>query len=201
MKTNKHMKYLTIVIPFLTFCNSCTKKHIAPTQPAEPAMLYFNLNNKVLKPHQNSVNVDVNADGRKDLFFSVWLIGDPIAQQDKWAYVVSSDLYTLLPINEQEEVPVMNSYTLIPKNSFSGYDWWGASAVMLVQKVISIDSPDYWEGHWLQATKKYLPFQVVVNTKPYAGWIELSVDTANEQIILHRGAVCAQPNITIKAGS
>ncbi len=42
--------------------------------------------------------------------------------------------------------------------------------------------------------------QKVVNTKPDTGWIELTVDTNHEQIILHRDAICAQSNISVRAG-
>jgi hypothetical protein len=181
---------------------SCTKKPVCPIPPPEPSpnMVYFNLNDRVVKPNQNAISIDVNTDGRKDLFFGVMMVGDPILKQDKWEFMVTSDLYTLLAVNLNEEMPVMEANTLIPTNTFSGYFWYGASSIMMVQKVISFDRPDYWEGHWMHATKKYLPFQLVVNARPYTGWIELTVDTDNERIILHRGAICSQSNVAIKAG-
>ncbi len=60
--------------------------------------------------------------------------------------------------------------------------------------------PDYWESNWLNVNKKYLPFQIMKDNKKYDGWIELTEDHANEQIISHRFAISKQADTAVVAG-
>jgi hypothetical protein len=57
-----------------------------------------------------------------------------------------------------------------------------------------------WEGNWKTATKKYLPIQVRKNNLRFNGWIELTVDTLHEKIILHRAAISKAGEKEIIAG-
>jgi len=181
---------------------SCKKEKQAPGTPAIPAaeMEYFNLMDREIKANAPSFSIDVNHDGRKDLAFGTLLVGDPINQVDKLQFLIASNIQVNLPVNDSEEVPVMNNGDEILPADFNGYRWFELSSVVLVQKVISFTAPDVWEGHWKNAVHSYLPYQVAENGKRYNGWVELSTNLTGEKIILHRAAVCKEANRVIKAG-
>ncbi|MBI5372948.1 MAG: hypothetical protein HZA79_13080 [Sphingobacteriales bacterium] len=181
---------------------SCKKEKLPVVPPPEPhpEMEYFDLANREIKPNAAGFAIDLNHDGRKDLNFYIQLVGDPAAQVDKRQYIVNSNIAANLPVNSAEEIPVMNSGDSIVTGNFQGYQWFEISAIVLVQKVISATAPDRWEGHWKNAVHKYLPCQVMVNDQRFNGWVELTVDTAGERIILHRAALSKEADKTVKAG-
>ncbi len=182
---------------------SCKKdKHlIVQPAPQHPEMEYFDLAGREIKPNAAGYAIDLNHDGRMDLHFSTRLVGDPVEQVDKRQFLVTSNIACNLPVNSAEEIPVMNSGDSIVTGNFNGFQWFELSAIVLVQKVISGTSPDRWEGHWKNAVHKYLPCQVAVNDQRYNGWVELTVDTARERIILHRAALSKEANKTVRAGN
>jgi len=163
-------------------------------------MEYFNLDNREIKSNSPGFLIDVNHDGRKDLAFTTLLVGDPVNQVDKLQFLISTNIEVNLPVNGNEEIPVMNKGESIAIENFNGYQWFELSSILLVQKIISFIAPPVWEGHWKNAVHRYLPYQVVVNGKPYNGWVELSVDIAGEKVLLHKAAISKEPNKTIKAG-
>ena len=163
-------------------------------------MEYFNLNNREIKGDAPGFFLDVNHDSRTDLAFTTQLIGDPINQVDKLQFMISSNIQVNLPVNGSEEIPVMKSGDSIVLENFNGYQWFELSSIMLIQKIISLTAPPVWEGHWRNASHKYLPYQVIVNGKRQNGWVELSVDVPNEKIILHNAAISKEPEKILKAG-
>lgn len=194
------LQVLFSVIVLLT-TGSCKKHSKVPGLPTAPAsMEYFNLNNREIKSNAPGFSIDVNYDGRKDLAFTTLLVGDPINQVDKLRFLVSSNIDVNLPVNANEEIPVMSKGESIVPVNFNGYQWVELATIILVQKTISLAEPPLWDGHWKNAEHKYLPFQVFVNSKVYNGWVELSVDIAGEKIILHKAALSKEPDKIVKAG-
>ena len=80
------------------------------------------------------------------------------------------------------------------------FEWYLVAEVNLVQKVIEINRAPYWMGSWVNAIDSYLAFQLVKGPSVFNGWIQLSFDKANEQIVLHHAAFSLQPGVDIKAG-
>ena len=181
---------------------SCKKDCIHPGIPTVPRveMEYFNLNNREIKGNAPEFFLDVNHDGRSDFAFTTLLVGDPINQVDKLRFLISSNIDVNLPVNGSEEIPVMNKGESIVPENFNGYQWFELSSILLIQKIISFTGPPVWEGHWRNASHKYLPYQVIVKGKQYNGWVELSVDIVDEKIVLHNAAISKEPNKIIKAG-
>lgn len=165
-----------------------------------PPMNYVNLNNAVVKAQQPALVYDLNMAGRIDIAFNVMLLSDPIQQQNKWQFMAVTDIYTALLVDTNETTPVADRATIIIREGFAGYQWYGASNVVWIQKVVSMAIPDYWESNWLNVNKKYLPFQIMKDNKKYDGWIELTEDHANEQIISHRFAISKQADTAVVAG-
>jgi hypothetical protein len=182
---------------------SCNKdKQPDPSLPnvPEPQLEYFDLGNRIVPSNAPAFTIDVNHDGRRDLAFSTLLVGDPIYHVDKVQFLVSSNIQINLPVDVNEQIPVMNLGDPIVIDDFNGYRWFELSTIVLTQKIISVNQPPIWEGNWTSALHKYLPFQVQVNSQRYNGWVELSADIVNERIVLHKGAICKEAGKIIKAG-
>ena len=100
---------------------SCKKEKHHPDVPPTPTveMEYFNLNNTEIKANANALSIDVTHDGRNDIFFSTLLVGDPIYQVDKFQFLISTNKDINLPVNVNEEIPVMNTGDPIALEDFN----------------------------------------------------------------------------------
>ena len=199
-KFTPQLELLLSVMILLTLISCKKEKTQQPPPATHPEMEYFDLNSREIKANSTVFNIDLNHDGREDLAFATALVGDLINHVDKLQFSISSNIDINLPVNEIEEIPVMNNGESIPLENFNGYHWFELSSIVLIQKIISFTQPPVWEGHWKNAVHKYLPFQVIENDKHYNGWVELSVDIAGEKIILHKAALSKEPNKIINAG-
>lgn len=184
----------------VTLFTACKKSSSPPENQPSERMVYFDLNNKQIRYGQPAYLLDCNGDGRKDLVFGVQIVGDPINQVDKYEFSVGADAMTRLPLNAVSEMPVCDRGFVIPAFDFSDYSWYQANAVVMMRKIVKDAFPDRWEGLWKNAQHKYIPFQVMRNNNHYNGYVEISTDLANEQIILHGGAICKYPEVQIITG-
>lgn len=190
--------FLFAVLTAVLF-TSCKKKEVElPSSPAE--MIYVNLNDRVVAYQQPSVILDIDNNNEIDFVFGVLLVGDPILEQDKRQFRVSSGVHTRLAVNAIEETPVKENGETVFLSSFNGYNWYEVSSIILVQRIEGMYAPIFWEGNWKTANRKYLPFQLVKNNQRYNGWLELTVDIAQEKIILHKAAYSILPEKNIRAG-
>ncbi|HJW18025.1 MAG TPA: hypothetical protein VJ499_12925 [Flavisolibacter sp.] len=165
--------------------------------PVHPVMLYKDLKNyEVSKGH--SLQLDLDNDGITDCSFSVQLVGDPIMKVDKLQYYVFSRIKRNLLNDLNDESPVLSKFELI-KNVHPGYTWYELSSIVLTQKIIS-DAGNSWIGLWKNADHKYLPFQVVKDGNLFHGWIEISMNTVTEKLVLHRSGISTEANKEVKAG-
>ena len=181
----------------------CSKDNIQPVGtpvPAAEQMEYFDLNDTSVKANDRAFSIDLNHDGRKDIAFSTLLVGDPILQQDKLLFLVSTNIGVHLPVDSHESTPVLHKEELIPLDDFSDYHWFELSSVLLVQKIITLTAPVAWQGPWLHAVHRYIPYQLMGSGGRFNGWLELSVDVAKEQIIIHRAAISKAPEKVVFAG-
>ncbi|NOU20050.1 MAG: hypothetical protein HOO91_21040 [Bacteroidales bacterium] len=62
--------------------------------------------------------------------------------------------------NNNESIPVLNNGDSIVLDNFNGYQWFKLSSIVLVQKIISSNSPYIWEEPWKDAIHKFIPYQV-----------------------------------------
>ncbi len=192
----KHFFLFTVLAGVLF--SSCRKKDIVLPAPAE--MNYVNFNDRVVAYQQPSVILDIDNNNENDLGFGVLLVGDPLLQQDKRQFRVSSGIYTKLTVNSNEETPVMEKGETVFLSSFNGYNWFEVSSIILVQRIEGVTGSVFWTGNWKTASRKYLAFQLLKNSERYNGWIELSVDIAQGKIILHQAAYSKLPEKNIRAG-
>lgn len=191
------MKKIYLAIFTLAFLAGCQKDEII--KPViDPEMQYTDLHDSVVSSNQ-FVNVDIDADGKRDFSFETLLVGDPILQRDRLQFYANSKIGTNLMNDENDQSPVMQKGELISLNP-SGYTWWEISAIVLAEKIDPLVGSPYWDGPWKNASHKYLPVQVKKNELIYQGWIELSMNTEAGQLILHKAAISREAGKNIKAG-
>jgi hypothetical protein len=145
--------------------------------------------------------IDLNKDDRADVFFGVTLVGDPINKEDKFRFNIITSILTSIPVNNHEQTPVFRRGIKIPLNDFGMYNWYNASEITLMEKIISENGSILWVGNWLAANRNYLPIQILgVNNQRFNGWVELTADAAGERLILHRAAISKVSEKEIVAG-
>ncbi len=188
------MKNIMSILSLLFFLTSC-KKPVS----YNPGMIYTDLENKEIKFNQSS-SIDFNHDAVMDLRFYTMFLGDPIAQQDKKKYLVIAKINCFLPINSNENAPMLKKGESVPLENFSGYNWCEMAQVELAQKVIGISGDPFWEGLWKSSSHKFLPVQIKVNNQRFNGWLELSIDINSETLILHKAAISKLPEMEVIVG-
>lgn len=186
-------------IILLVLLVSCQKAH-DPSRPPIYEMDYVDLNDQEIKDKSRPAVLDLDMDQKPDLIFGILLVGDPVNQLDKTQYRVTSGIYTRLPVNYLEQVPKLSRGDMIPLHNFNGHQWYEVSSVVLAERIENIAGTIRWNGNWQNATKNFLPIQLIKNNQRFNGWIELTFDLVNEKIILHRAATSKHPEKDIRAG-
>lgn len=189
-----NMKKCLIILGTLFFLASCNKP-----VTHDPQMIYTDLENKEVR-FNGSSSIDLNKDGIMDIRFHTMLVGDPVAKQDKEKYLVTSKVNCLLPVNSNENAPVLFKGDAVPLKDFAGYTWYEVSQIELAQKVTAMTGDPFWEGVWKSASHNYLPVQLRMNNQRFNGWVELSFDVNSEKIILHKAAISKLPERSVVAG-
>jgi hypothetical protein len=184
----------------LLLSTACKKKSFEVPAPAAPLMHYINQNNITAGVAQ-TISLDLDNDGIKDLYFSSQLVGDPVSQSDKRQFLVTGAFNTFFAVNSSEQMPVLSTGDMISQQSFPQYEWYNTSQVVLAEKIITLTQPPYWQGQWKSANHNYIPLYIRKDDNIYFGWFELSFDTVTEKIILHSSAISKEKNKAVKAGS
>lgn len=193
-------KYLLLATVTLMLVACGKEKPLEPVVPppsSHPLMAYKDLQNKEVK-YGKYQYIDVDNDGSGDILFDVLLLGDPVLQRDRVQFYANSRVKRNLLNNSVDESPMLNKGDTISKKH-PGYDWWEISAIVLAEKIIT-DNGTSWQGLWKNADHKYLPIQFEKNSKLYHGWIELSFNTAEEKLILHKAAISTEEEKSVQAG-
>ncbi len=188
-------------IALISLFTSC-KKEESGTGPIVPPVetIQIDLGQKEVKYGASPVLLDFDNDGTRDFIFNVVLVGDPLLGVDKRKFMAGSGINSLFAMNDNQEVPCMSKGDSIPLQNFNEYEWHLVLSARLVERWENTAGDITWHGNWKGAVKKYLPFQLNINNKKHNGWVELSIDIANQKVILHKAAYTKEPNTAIKAG-
>lgn len=190
-------RILVIATASILFIACSKKPPINPPGLSHPVMAYKNLADKEVKYGQVQY-IDVDNDGSNDFKFDVLLLGDPILQRDRVQFHANSGIKRNLLNNQVDESPILSKGDSV-KIVHSGYTWWEISSIVLVEKIIE-NTGTHWEGLWKNANHQYLPIQIEKNNKLYHGWIELSTNTIEEKLILHKAAISTEEDRPVQAG-
>ena len=197
------MKISSLIVSALIILSACSKKDVndPPKHPDSefPEMLVTELNDAEVKPKQHQI-LDLDRDGVNDLVFATWHIGDPVENEDEVLFFAASGTESSLMVAGENVSPRFSKNEIIPVNPADGYNWYIVAQVEMAMKNIGNDAPPYWEKDWKDASHKFLAVQVKRANKLYYGWVEVSMDTANSKLILHRAAIAKQPGRAVKAG-
>jgi len=188
---------LTLLLCPLLLLAACHKV-VEPAEQFLPKMSYKNLADTAIV-FGRGASFDMDGNGTKDIYFGTQLVGDPIEKHDKKQWLVVSSFNTNLPVNVNENIPVINANDNIPIEDFSGYSWYNASEIVLAQKIITLTG-SYWDGQWKEASHRFVPLQIKTENHRYNGWVEISFNATGEKLILHRAAICSTPDVAIEAG-
>lgn len=194
------MRKIFIIATISILAVACKKENTKPTipsVPSHPLMSYKNLGDKEVKYGQSQY-VDIDNDGSIDFKFSVLLVGDPVLQRDRVQFYANSGIKRNLLNNQVDESPILNKGDSVGK-VHNGYTWWEISSIVLAEKIVEY-SGSHWEGLWKNADHNYLPVQIEKNSKLYHGWVELSFNTAEEKLILHKAAISTEEERSVMAG-
>ncbi|MBS4066785.1 MAG: hypothetical protein KGZ74_19640 [Chitinophagaceae bacterium] len=197
----RHLLHFSFFL-FAVMIISCKKNPSQQPQP-EPKteMIYTPLNDVEIKYQSRGVLIDLNKDDRADVFFGVTHVGDPVNKEDKFRFNIITSILTSIPVNNNEQTPVFRKDVRIPLNNFGVYNWYNASEITLIEKIISENGSFLWIGNWLAANRNYLPVQILgINNQRFNGWIELTADASGERLILHRAAISKVPETEVSAG-
>lgn len=201
-KNNNNMKNLflfSLVILVLAGCKKENTEHNVPPVSSlpHPVMIYKSFEGTQVS-YRRPVFLDIDNDGIKDFSFGVILVGDPILQRDRLQFYANSGQKRNLLNDEMDQSPVLNLMDPISK-TYTGYTWYQLSAILLAEKIITFNG-NYWDGQWKNASHKFLPVQEEKNGKLYQGWIEISFDTMNEVLIIHKSGISTEEGREVKAG-
>ena len=178
---------------------SCQKDDESPGNSVPPpAMIYTNLQDAEII-FGGGKGLDIDGNGSVDFAFHTLYVGDALLKRDRKQYYITSGIGRNLLNDANDQSPVLNKGDKVMP-THPGYDWWQVSAILLAEKIIPEDAIEFWQGNWKNASRKYMPVQVLKDQKPYHGWIELSFDTNNEKLILHKAALCTLPDVEVRAG-
>lgn len=190
-------KYFTVFLFAVLVLSACEKDNEDNVPKPHPVMQYKDLHNAEVKIGQPQ-RLDLDDDGITDFNFGVLLLGDPILQRDRLQFYAFSKPERNLLNNENDESPVLGRLDIISQN-IPGYKWFDISAIVLAEKIMETNN-SFWSGLWKTASHKFLPVQVKRNNKLYNGWIEISMDTNGEKLILHRSGLSLLQDADVKAG-
>jgi hypothetical protein len=195
------MNRLLIISTFLVTLASCSKEN--PQKPpvvTDPTMKYTDLHNMPVK-YQTITVLDLDGNGSIDIYFGTTLIGDPILKQDRLAFDVTSVPDVNLQVVDNSDVGKrMNKGEAIGKNPADGYMWYEITHIVLLEKVTPETGAPYWQGEFRDASHHYLPVEIIKNGQAFHGWVELSMDTIGERLILHKAAISIEADKEVKAG-
>lgn len=199
------MKILSILLSASFLLSACSKGDTRFEQPDKdpfvgfPEMLVTELNDAEVTD-KKSFSLDIDHDGTKDFAFATWYIGNPNQQEDELLFFAASGISSSLMVGAENNSPRFAKNETIFVTPVPGYDWYIVSQVELAMKNIGMSGDPYWEKEWRTANHSYLAVNVKRDGKIYCGWVELSMDTENSKLILHRAAISKAPGRAVKVG-
>lgn len=196
----KKMRVILCGLLIWIMTGGCDKKNDAPEPEAPATIVYTDLHNRtIVFGEQGSVDADGN--GTSDLVFKTALVGDPINKEDKRQWRVQGYAATRLPVNPDDQIPVISRKQRISIEDVNGYHWAEGVAALLAEKVTNESDQVFWRGNWIAADHLFIPFMITRNSRIYAGWVEVSFSRNQEQLILHRAGLSLRENRAIETGS
>ncbi|MBO9658714.1 MAG: hypothetical protein J7527_07790 [Chitinophagaceae bacterium] len=200
------MKILFIFSFTVILLSACSKRDAVIEKPVPddvrilPEMMITELNNAEVKQGQ-SMAIDLNRDGVRDIVFATWYIGNPNEKEDEVLFFASTGTESALMLGGENDSPRFGIDEMISEQPSSGFEWYVIGQAELAKKNIGLVGAPYWEKPWKNANHEFLSLRVKKNNAWYYGWVEVSMDTANSKLILHRAAIGMVEGKAVKTGA
>ncbi|WP_129716233.1 hypothetical protein [Pedobacter sp. SYP-B3415] len=194
--------FLLLLPAWLLLAMTACKKTPAEQTPEAPrisAAKVIELAHKPLK-YGKDFNLDLNADGRNDLLFKVNHVAYDLNTKVKFSFLVYSTSTSRIAVNTgTEAVPVFTKGQQVSIDNFSGFEWYPAIINVLSEKNLDGGAGN-WTGPFSSTDRRYLPIQLLQAGKYHTGWLELSTDQENAQVVLHRAGIAIEADMDVRAG-
>jgi hypothetical protein len=129
--------------------------------------------------YNQSFALDINDDGNSEFVFSATLIADVVGDHLRFAIISRYD---------NEVIGANGNVTALPEGeSITSDSSFGFDNEVLVIKTTTQDGITWW-GNWKGVQSKYVGVRFRVDGSVCYGWIKLSVNEPNEQIVIHEMA-------------
>lgn len=195
--------FITGLFVLVFLLSSCRKENVKPApvpEPTAPEMKYYDLGNISLHYNGEGSAIDITGDGKADVLFDMYRVGDPVERADKWLWTVVTSSRTYLAIDPANDIPLLSKANDIPLDNFDNYEWFVANEGNLMQRKENENGHISWSGKWLNVNRKYIAVSPLIDGKRHNGWIEISTNSNTQTLTIHRAAISKEPGIAIKAG-
>ncbi|MFN3667418.1 MAG: hypothetical protein ACK4S0_14730 [Sediminibacterium sp.] len=137
-------------------------------------------------------SLDIDKDGNGEFIFNATLIADAVGDHLRFAI---NSRYGNEVIGEYGNVKVLSSGDPVNESGAFDYD----NEVLAVRTITNHETT--WWGNWKGIQNKYMGIRFQLNGSSYYGWIAISVNEPNEQVIIHDMAYSKSTNSNgIQAG-
>ena len=134
---------------------------------------------KYLKPY----SLDIDQDNEDEVYFVVGLVNDA---EGTHARFTAYSLLSAKVLSREDSVLKQNEGDPVPVVPHHPHEW-SAAANFMCELLLPAANPldTTWRGDWVGVNRKYLGVQFMKGTEACLGWVAVSVDTANDRMVLH----------------
>ncbi|HNJ72406.1 MAG TPA: hypothetical protein PL129_07890 [bacterium] len=164
---------------------------------SEKEIFHRSLNDRAVK-YLSPQTVDLDSNGAEDYSFTTSLMqedGKTVLQ-----FVINGTTSNAVLYNTSSaEIPALAQNTLISSSPASPKQW-DAFENDLCSILYTSATDSVWRGNWSKANHQFVGVRFTVSDQHHYGWISMSADTTNGQLILHACAFNTTAGGSIKAG-
>lgn len=160
-------------------------------------IFHRSLNDRAVK-YLSPQTVDLDSNGAEDYSLTTSLVqedGKTVMQ-----FVINGTTSNAVLYNTTAaEIPILDQNAII-SSSPSSPKAWDALENKLCSILYTSATDSVWRGNWSKADHQFVGVRFTVSNQHHYGWIRMSADTTNGQLILHDCAFNTTAGESIKAG-
>lgn len=201
------MKYkiILLLITVIIFSQGCKKEIEEETEDYDSSKIVFHKLNTVFD-YRRHQSLDINEDGKTDYYFTTELFeinGSPYL----YFYVNQKGAFgnhILLKSGPDTDVDglwaqPLNSGEKITAEVSANLEWHSYRSGLLIN-ISETDIEKTYEGLWVDKKQRYLGIKFMRNGQTHYGWVKLSHDKNQDEILIESYAYNSSPNKSIRAG-
>jgi hypothetical protein len=175
--------YSLLIISF----SSCEQE-----EAVQPSIKYVDLNDNKASQSQ-SFSLDIDGDGDTDFLFTTLLTAGESGDQRQFVIAPAR-------ANQVFEIAGRVGVLEVGQEIAPGNPFDKNVQPMVIKRIANTGTS--WSGDWREVSNKFIGIRFVLRDQMYYyGWIRVSFDQTNEQLIIHDYAYRTALNLSIKAGA